>query len=236
MRSSRAAMAGSVLILFAPVSAEALTLLASRPHVTKMQAVYVDEQGWPLMAPSFAPDPLVPVWWTCRAQAHCTKGPSTRVRHAGPTSRGVTFEARATHQGQVTIRRSPVWLGQVRSVTAPRLVGDPKVGHIVGPAAGTWAGGWKGQRTEEVLFVEACPSLDATAKCVNLSASGRAYPGLGAPPTIGADLRGWYLYVVDQHIWPNQAVAGVGYSSPASVPVATLGATVARSLPVGPIT
>jgi hypothetical protein len=48
-------------------------------------------------------------------------------------------------------------------------------------------------------------------------------------------ITGPYLFAVDQRYGPDTAFAGVGYLTPASVPVALAGATAARSAALGPI-
>jgi hypothetical protein len=70
---------------------------------------------------------------------------------------------------------------------------------------------------------------------VTLSARGREFLGLGAPPLIREQQRGWYLFAVDQRLPRNRPMRLIRYTSPAAVPVAPIGAAVARSTPVGPV-
>lgn len=206
------------------------------PHVEITQ-VELDLRGDPFLVANLSPDGslALPVWWRCRPGASCQRVRSGNLLRPGATPAGTVFEARATYQNRTTSEQTPAWAGRVRSSLPPRLMGAPAVGRRVRPVAGTWTGGWTGQAAEEVLRVEACPHGRDRSGCVTLSARGREFPGLGAPPLITQAQRGRYLFAVDQRLPRNRFIHLIRYGAPASVPAVRLGATVTRSAPSGPV-
>ena len=132
----------------------------------------------------------------------------------------------------------------------PRISVGARAGALVEPHAGTWAGGWKpvanyrtldggnsGGRAPafDVLNVEACRTASGQG-CVNLSPQGEEVAFSSRAVRLAAGVTGRYLIAFDQRSSPDQAIAGVGYSNPAAIPVVNPGTTVSHSAARGPIT
>jgi hypothetical protein len=55
------------------------------------------------------------------------------------------------------------------------------------------------------------------------------------PVVVGRRFIGWYLFAFDQRFAADTIFASPGHGLPAAVPALKLGATVARSAPLGPV-
>jgi hypothetical protein len=194
-----------------------------------------------------------PRWSICRPpnlDACSAVGTHTQSFRPGPTPAGAVFEAAVTHNGKVYTARTATWLGTVHSTTPPHVTGRPGFGASITAGPGRWSGGWQAEpgylstgsglsggrgRSFDDVNIEACATRTAQ-RCVNLSPPGKFTLFSNRPVTVGSAITGRYLVAVDQHYGPDTAFAGVGYLTPASVPVARTGATVAQSAPLGPIT
>lgn len=216
-----------------------------------IQAVY-DASGNPSLGANFSPNGALakPRWSICSPPDLnvCTAASATQSLNAGATPAGTVFQATATYKGRTYVARSAPWQGTVRATVAPRLGGHPRYGTPVMPYGATWTGGWEtdptfkprdgadsgGQGPDfDFLSVEACRTPDAR-HCVNLSAP--AGDGFSKrPPVVGAWFTGWYLFAIDQRFAYDTAFAAPGYVTPAAIPPVKLGATAARSAPLGPV-
>jgi hypothetical protein len=86
----------------------------------------------------------------------------------------------------------------------------------------------------ESLSVEVCRTASGD-HCVNLTPQGKRLDFAQEAVTVPRRFIGWYLFAFDEHYPPDTAWALPGYSSPFAIPPLKVGATVARSAPVGPI-
>jgi hypothetical protein len=142
-----------------------------------------------------------------------------------------------------------VWLGTVRAITPPRLIGRPAVGATVTARKSRWSGGWQtdpawrphdgpdsGGRGAgfDYLRIEACRSR-AGEHCVTISAPNEGYGFSNRPPVVAARFANWYLFAFDERFAHDTAFAGVGLSSPEALPPLKAGPTIARSVPAGPV-
>ena len=218
-----------------------------------IQAVY-DPAGNPSLVANFAPDGGLtkPRWSICSPPNVniCTPAHSaSQSLTPGSTPAGTVFAATAIYKGRSYVARTASWLGTVRASASPRLTGHPRYGAAVTPHAASWTGGWQadpgyrppdggnsGGRGANFDFrsVEACRTR-AARHCVNLSAPAERGGFSNRPPVVGAWFTGWYLFAFDQRFAHDTAFGLPGYGSPAAVPVVKAGATVARSVPLGPV-
>ena len=104
-----------------------------------------DAAGNPLLVANFSPDGSSATvgWAICRpGGASCRSvGTDHGELQPGPEPAGTRFVASAEYRGQA-YSASVHWLGAVRALRTPRLVGEARLGGVVNPVAGTWAGGW----------------------------------------------------------------------------------------------
>ena len=218
-----------------------------------IQAVY-DTAGNPSLVANFASDGGLakPRWSICSPPNVniCTRAHSaSQFLTPGSTPAGTVFEATAIYKGKSYVARTAAWLGTVRATVSPRLAGRPRYGAAVTPHGASWIGGWQadpgyrppdggdsGGRGANFDFrsVEACRTR-AARRCVNLSAPAERGGFSKRPPVVGAWFTGWYLFAFDQRFAYDTAFGLPGYGSPAVVPVVKAGATVARSVPLGPV-
>jgi hypothetical protein len=251
----------AILSLCAGAALAATRLASSSPdrsdgpnYTIDIQAVF-DGRGNPVLVANFSPNGALakPRWSVCPPAdpSTCTPAASDgQFLNAGPTPAGTIFEARASYKSKVYVARSATWLGTVHATSSPRLIGAAKYGARVTPQAGSWAGGWQpvpGYRPPaggdsggrgpsfDALSVEACRS-PGVRHCVNLTAQGTTNPNAGPSPRIGAAVTGWHLYAFDEREPPDLAIAGVGYSNAAEIPVDKPGITIAHSAAAGPVT
>jgi hypothetical protein len=227
------AFAGDALSRVAP---------AVDPPAIQIQAVYAPD-GNPDLVASFYPNgdhEVTPIWSACRPADTNRCVPLKRAGELtpGPTPPGTVFQASASFRGRTYVARSAVWLGAVHTTAAPVLSGESHYHAKVVPHRGTWVGGWKadpsfrsGQfpsggrgRDSDWRFVEACRTRDGRG-CLRLNFT---------PVVIGSWLTGQYLFAFDERYAADTAIATVGYG-PIAPPV-PVGATVARSQPLGPVT
>lgn len=148
---------------------------------------------------------------------------------AGRTRPGTTFEASAAYRGHTYRVRSSRWRGRVKAIARPRLIGEPRVGMRVTPIAGSWRGGWGDER--DLLSLVACRTRNGRG-CVTI-AHPRVPGSLRRP--IHARWSGYYLFAYDVREPAKTLRFDLAYRSPESIAVPRLGATVARSLPLGPV-
>jgi hypothetical protein len=226
---------------------------AKARYSIEIQAIYT-KAGNPFVGANFSPDGGLasPRWSICRPPnvSVCTPA-ETRGESLspGPTPVGTVFEATATYKGHVYVARSATWLGTLHSSATPRLSGRARYRASVAAMRGSWSGGWQSDpaykppagafsggrgRSFDDVNIEACETRTAQA-CVNLSPPGKFLEFSKRPVILGSAITGRYLFAFDQRYSPDAAFAGVGYLNPASVPVVHAGATVARSVALGPV-
>lgn len=166
------------------------------------------------------------------------QGPISEFLTPGPTPPGTVFEATLRVRHRAFGVRTPAWLGTVRILKPPTIVGAPRVGSRVSARGATWAGGWapdaRGKPANlDWISLEACRTRSGL-DCVNLTPQG-GHGYLRRPVAIGAWFSGWQLFAFDQRFAWDTAFALPGYGAPAGIPPVRLAATVARSAPLGPI-
>lgn len=177
---------------------------------------------------------------TCRSVSGVAPpaGPISEFLNPGPTPPGTVFEATLRVRHQTYAVRTPAWLGTVRVLKPPTLVGTPRVGSRVLAHGATWTGGWAADghgkpANLDWISIEAC-RIRSGLDCVNLTPQG-GHGYLRRPVAIGAWFTGWVLFAFDQRFAWDTAFALPGYGTPAGIPPVRLAATVARSAPLGPI-
>jgi hypothetical protein len=198
-------------------------------------------------------DTARPVWsvcpppdtTACTRVAHPEGSWTSAFIQPGTTIAGTVFEARLMTGGRTYIARTGTWLGTVRTVSAPTLTGPARFSATVVPHRARWSGGWaalptaafgptSGPASVDVLNVEACRTPAAT-HCVNLTAQGSV--GFSRrPPVVDNWFTGWYLFAFDQRDAVPLLIAQPGYGTPSVIPTVKVGATAARSAPLGPVT
>lgn len=97
--------------------------------------------------------------------------------------------------GDGSVGFSPIWHGNLVSLTAPSVVGPVRANELVKPVPGRWQGGWEPEG--DFLQLAACRTKDGT-KCTTLTDS--HYPGSCAESSAVLDpaFIGDYLRVADQ--------------------------------------
>ena len=241
------------LIAVAASASGALAVQIPAHYGVGIQAVY-DQSGDPLLVANFLPNGGLakPRWSICAPPdaSVCKPAPSaSQELIPGATKPGTVFKATATYRGTTYAATSAVWQGQVRAVRPPRLSSEARVGARVRAIAARWRGGWRvepgyhsrrgaqsGGRAHAIdqLRVEACRTRGG-AHCLNVSPVTWAGSSKGGAVRVGARFKGWYLFAFDQRFSGDQAFATSGYGSPEDSPTLTVGATVARSRPYGPV-
>ncbi len=97
--------------------------------------------------------------------------------------------------GDGSIGLSPIWRGNVTSLTPPSVRGSVRANELVTPRAGQWLGGWEGEG--DFLQLAACPTRNGT-NCTTLTDD--HYRGSCPESSAVLDLAfiGDYLRVADQ--------------------------------------
>jgi hypothetical protein len=187
-----------------------------------------DEQGNPRVVPEGGSWAFA--WSMCPGNgAPCFAArPGQASFTPGPTSAGTVVRADGWDGQPLAFRAT--WLGTVTSVAPPVLRGRAIVGTQVVGSAGSWSGGWGGERSD--VRVQACRTRDARS----CEVVGTRDVVLGEPKdrpvTISARYAGWYVFAVDvrQPAQPSPMAA-------VAVPLTPVqpGQTIAFSAPVGPV-
>ncbi len=165
--------------------------------------------------------------------APCRPMPSSErvLRGIANVPAGTTFAATARGSGLAITRRSDPWQGPLRVVTPPRVSGPLRVGELVQPVPGAWAGGWGGERPD--LQLQACRTR-AAARCEVISATfyWDSCPGTGA--VLSSAYRGWYVRVADTRWARRPDYAGFAVFRPQALNPQASGPTSATAT-VGPV-
>lgn len=142
------------------------------------------------------------------------------------TAIGTRFEATARGNGLEVTRTSDPWLGPPRVLAPPRVIGRLRVGSLVRPVPGTWAGGWGGERPS--LQLQACPRRGEDG-CEVISATfyWDECPGTGA--VLRQRYVGWYLRVADNR-WAREPSFLYGAFRPSALRPLTEGPTTATAV------
>jgi len=140
------------------------------------------------------------------------------------TAAGTRFQATSRGNGLEVTRTSDPWLGPPRSLAPPRAIGRLRVGSLVRPVPGTWAGGWGDEKP--ILQLQACPRRDERG-CEVVSATfyWDQCPGTGA--VLGRRYVGWYLRVADNRWAREPMFAAYGVFRPSALRPYTEGPTTA---------
>jgi hypothetical protein len=193
-----------------------------------IQAVF-DGAGNPVLVANFSSDgSLATVGWAIcpPGGARCRSvGTAHGELQPGPEPAGTRFVASAEYRGKTYSARVH-WLGAVRVLSAPRLVGKPRLGGVVNPVAGTWAGGW-GSESDQ-LGVEACRTRTGH-DCRMLGGGEFGCPDRSSRTRLGGWFTSWYLFALDARLPRDGLCAGTGYFDNADLPPWKLGPTVVRS-------
>ena len=188
-----------------------------------------DAAGNPLLVANFSPDGSSATvgWAICRpGGASCRSvGTNHGELQPGPEPAGTRFVASAEYRGQA-YSASVHWLGAVRALRTPRLVGEARLGGVVNPVAGTWAGGW-GSDSDQ-LGVEACRTRTGH-DCRMLGGGEYGCPDRSSRTRLGGWFTSWYLFAIDARLPKDGLCAGTGYFDNADLPLWKLGPTVVRS-------
>ena len=202
---------------------------AAARYGVQIQAVF-DRFGDPLLVANFTPDGSLasPVWLLCPA-ATPNSCHSVQAHHGelapGAEPAGTRFVATAVYRG-ARYSRAATWHGRVHALRPPSLAGARRMGGLVRPAAGRWAGGW-GDESDQ-LGVEAC-RLATGQECRMLGGGELGCPDRSSLTRLGGWFTSWYLFAVDARIPRDSVCAGTGYSANADLPLWNAGPTVARS-------
>lgn len=225
---------------------------ADHTYGVDIQADY-DRNGNPLLVANFSPDgDLAKPHWAICSPPHrsvCRPVKVSRLLEPGPTAARTAFRASARFRGHTYKAYSAIWTGQVHATRSPSLEGQAQAGARVRPRRATWQGGWKavpgymaspgmdsGGRAPslESLSIEACRTSSGV-HCVNLTPQGKSLDFAQEPVIVPRQFIGWYLFAFDEHLSPDTAFALPAYATFA-IPPLKVGATVARSAPIGPVT
>ena len=183
----------------------------------------------------------------CRPIRSSGTSDTSAFLNQGRTPPGTVFQATLTVHGRTYVTRTGAWLGTVRAVLPPTLTGSPRFGAVMVPHGARWAGGWaapptpdlfagtRGLANEDALSLEACRTPRGH-RCVNLTPQG--VHGLYSTRPVAIDnwFTGWYLFAFDQRLATPILLAEPGYGTPSVMPTVKVGATAARSAPLGPVT
>ena len=176
-------------------------------------------------------------WWACGSakMRRCRRLASSHGRPSlGRQPAGRVFVADTVYQGRLFVVRTLPWRGNVRLRVRPRVRGAARVGARVVPSAGSWVGGWPAE--SDGLGLEACPTRSSTRGCVMVSGGQQGCPGVGtAAAVIAQRFTGWYLFALDQRLDAGDVCAAVAYGREAEIPAGSIGPTIVRSFPAGPI-
>jgi len=226
MRLPRAALV-ALLVLLA-----AATVARADAGVEISQQLF-DGDGNPLLVANAVPDgsAATPSWAVCPpgGGACAPTGVTNQAFEPGPVAVGTTFEASATYGGITYAARTDPWLGPVTATAPPTLTGRPKVGARVTPHAGSWTGGWGGEY--DTLHVEACRTASGHG-CTVI-----AHPWVSRSTRRAIDPRwsGYHLFAFDERFARDTVATDIAYLRPEAIPPAFVGATIARSAPLGPV-
>lgn len=216
-----------------------------------IQAVYA-RYGNPLLVGNFSPDGGLakPHWTVCPPPVGliCRPLKTSRLLIPGPTPPGTVFRVSATFHGRMYEAASAIWTGAVAATRRPWLEGQALAGARVSPRGASWRGGWKAVpgdrrplgldsggrgRSFDSLSVEACRTASGQ-HCVNLTPQGQGLDFAQEPVTVPQRFIGWYLFAFDERFGPDAGFAAPAYATFA-IPALKVGATVARSGPLGPV-
>ena len=181
---------------------------AAARYSVQIQAVF-DRFGDPLLVANFTPDGsrASPVWLLCPA-ATPDSCHSVQAHHGelapGAEPAGTRFVATAVYRG-ARYSRAATWHGRVHALRPPRLAGARRMGGLVRPAAGRWAGGW-GDESDQ-LGVEAC-RLATGQECRMLGGGELGCPDRSSLTRLGGWFTSWYLFAVDARILARLGLRG----------------------------
>lgn len=230
----RIAVSLAVLALASPASALATPAppLSPAPHVEITQQLF-GLDGNPWLVANFAPDGALatPSWAVCApGSSSCAPaGVTDQVFNRGPVPVGTAFEASAFYAGATSVARTDPWLGRVAATAPPTVTGVAKVGGHVTAHGGAWSGGWGHEF--DVVHVEACRTRDGR-DCTTI-VHPRAFR---RSPPIDPRWSGYWLFGFDERYARGTAFTLQGYGTPYGIATTPVGATVARSAPLGPVT
>ncbi len=191
-----------------------------------------DGDGNPLLVANAVPDGSAakPSWAVCPPGGACAPaGVTDQSFEPGPAAAGTTFEASATSGGTTYAARTDPWLGVVAATAPPTLTGTPRVGARVTPHAGSWTGGWGGE--SDLLHVEAC----RTARGRGCTVIAHPWAPRSMRRRIDPRWSGRYLFAFDERFARDTVLPDILYGSPEAIPRSIAGATIARSVPLGPV-
>jgi hypothetical protein len=228
----------AVLLLIAVALSGASVALAGASaarYSVQIQAVF-NLRGNPWLVANFSPNgSLATAHWSICSPPPMRKCVPRRTPHQAlepdPRPAGTVFRATARYLGQ-TYSAQKRWHGRITADSRPRLLGPARVGMRVNPVGANWTGGWGNEFDQ--LGVEACRTRKGRS-CVTVSGG-----ALGCPDdthaVIHRAIKGWYLFALDARSPAEEVCAGVAYGSESGIPVWSVGRTVARSAPLGPVT
>lgn len=132
-------------------------------------------------------------WEACTpALSNCVPfGSGGKINTTG-ASPGTVFRVSGSNE---STGLSPIWHGNVVSLTAPSVSGPVRANELVKPRSGQWQGGWEGEG--DFFQLAACRTVQGT-KCTTLTDS--HYPGSCSESSSVLDpaFIGDYLRVADQ--------------------------------------
>jgi len=229
MRRVRVAVAALLIVLACAPFAHAASFRMDLSQET------FGADGNPLLIANFAPDGglATPSWAVCPADVPgCVPaGVTNQVFQPGPEPTGTMFQASAVYGGTTYTTTSDPWRGAVAATAPPTLTGQPRVGAVVTPHAGSWTGGWGGEF--DLARVEACRTRDGR-DCTTISYP-HAFRDRDAA-RIDPRWSGAWLFALDQRYARDTFWAEPAILYPFGIPPLAVGPTVSRSDPLGPVT
>ncbi len=114
-----------------------------------------------------------------------------------------------------TTALSPVWHGNVTSLTPPSVSGVVRANELVTPIPGQWGGGWEGDLSFTQLSACASPEgIDCTTLTDRTYSEEHPEACPNGSAVLDPAFTGEYLRVADLQVGPRPVSAGVGTSSP----------------------
>jgi hypothetical protein len=150
-------------------------------------------------------------WDVCAADGtSCVPFATGSTISTAGASPNTVFQATASDGPTAT---SPVWGGNLVSISLPSVGGSIRANALVTPNPGGWTGGWPADYHQTQLA--ACTDVLGT-QCITLTDTHFAGGCIGGAAVIDPAFTGRYLRVADHIVGPNEVTPDYSVSSPYS--------------------